>query len=107
MAALLRHWPRILITLVPVVLMLVYVGAASHRPLLDGLDASIYYWRLRLSAQERFDPRIVIVDVDDASLQTAGQWPWARDKLARLTTELMERQKAAVLGFDMVFAEED
>ncbi len=33
--------------------------------------------------------------------QRQGQWPWARDKLARLTTELMTRQQAAVLGFDV------
>ncbi|WP_368086479.1 CHASE2 domain-containing protein [Variovorax sp. OV329] len=103
----LRHWPRILITFVPVVLMLVYVGATTRRPMIDGLDLAIYDWRLRLTLPERFDPRIVIVDIDDTSLQAVGQWPWSREKLARMTTELMERQQAAVLGFDMVFAEED
>ena len=107
MAAVLRHWPRIVITLVPVVLMLLYVGSTSRRPLFDGLDYAIYDRRLRVTLPERFDPRIVIVDIDDASLQFVGQWPWSRDKLARMTTEVMVRQKAAVLGFDMVFAEQD
>ena len=107
MAALLRRWPRILITLLPVALLVLQAIVAERRPVIDGLDFNIYDWRLRLTMPERFDPRIVIVDIDDESLQAMGQWPWGRDKLARLTTELMGRQKAAVLGFDMVFAEED
>ncbi|MBS0339297.1 MAG: adenylate/guanylate cyclase domain-containing protein [Proteobacteria bacterium] len=107
MSAVLRHWPRILITLLPVVLMLVHVGGTPRRPVLDGLDLFIADWRLRLTLPGRLDPRIVIVDIDDASLQAVGQWPWGRDKLATLTTELMVRQKAAVLGFDMVFPEAD
>lgn len=107
MTAVLRHWPRILITLVPVVLMLVHIGSTTGRPVLDGLDLFMADWRLRLTLPGRLDPRIVIVDIDDASLQAVGQWPWGRDKLATLTTELMVRQKASVLGFDMVFAEED
>lgn len=107
MSAVLRHWPRILITLVPVVLMLVHVATSPIRPLLDGMDLSIADWRLRLTLPERQDPRIVIVDIDDTSLQTVGQWPWGRDKLAAMAKELLVRQKVAVIGFDMVFAEDD
>lgn len=107
MSAVLRHWPRIVITLVPVVLMLLHVSTTERRPALDGLDLSIADWRTRLTLPGRLDPHVVIVDIDDASLQAVGQWPWGRDKLAALTTELMDRQKAAVLGFDMVFPEED
>ena len=107
MSAVLRHWPRILITLLPVVLMVLYVGATTRRPVLDALDYSIYDWRLRLTVPNGFDSRIVVVDIDDTSLQAVGQWPWGRDKIARLTQELMVRQEAAVLGFDVVFAEED
>ncbi|MDM0044614.1 adenylate/guanylate cyclase domain-containing protein [Variovorax dokdonensis] len=107
MAALLkRHWARILVTLLPVAAMAAFVVAPS-RPMLDSLDFGIYDWRLRLTAPHTFDPRIVIVDIDDMSLQAVGQWPWGRDTMARLTHELMDRQKAAALGFDMVFPEED
>ena len=30
------------------------------------------------------DPRIVIVDIDEKSLNAEGRWPWSRDILARL-----------------------
>lgn len=50
--------------------------------------------------------RIVIVDIDDASLQEIGQWPWPRFLLAQLTSKLYAAD-AAVVVFDIVFPEED
>ena len=47
-----------------------------------------------------------IVDIDEASLQKIGQWPWSRRKLADLVDQLGQ-QGAAVIGFDVVFAEAD
>lgn len=49
---------------------------------------------------------IVIVDVDERSLQTLGRWPWRRDKIATLLDNLTNYE-VGVIGFDMVFAEED
>jgi adenylate cyclase len=63
--------------------------------------------RLNALMPRTLDPRIVIVDVDEKSLAEIGRWPWSRDQMATLVTELFERQKAAVVGFDMVFAEPD
>ena len=50
------------------------------------------------------DDPVVIIDIDDASLNKIGQWPWSRDTLATLTDQT---QLAAVTGFDIVFAEPD
>jgi len=107
MNALRRHWPRIVITLLPVLLALAHATGAWRLSALDRLDHLIYDARLRATMPGTLDPRIVIVDVDDASLARQGQWPWARDKLARLTKELMGRQQVAVLGFDVMFVEPD
>ena len=82
MSAMLRHWPRILITLVPVVLMLVNLGSTVRRPVLDGLDLFIADARLRLTLPGRLDPRIVIVDIDDARLQAVTPRRPARRGLA-------------------------
>ena len=49
------------------------------------------------------DP-VVIIDIDDRSLAEIGQWPWSRNQLANLTNQAYA---AAVLGFDIVFAEPD
>ncbi len=51
---------------------------------------------------------VVIVDIDEMSLarDDLGQWPWSRDVMARLVTNLDEMGAKAVV-FDMVFAESD
>jgi adenylate cyclase len=49
--------------------------------------------------------KVVIVDIDEKSLQAYGQWPWSRDILARLVNTLFDEYGIKVLGFDMVFAE--
>ena len=53
------------------------------------------------------DERIVIVDIDEKSLAEVGRRLWGRNKLADLVQELLDEQKVALLGFDVVFAEPD
>jgi adenylate cyclase len=81
-------------------------GLVPLRPL-QQLDLAIDDARLRSSMPGTRDPRIVIVDIDDASLARIGRWPWPRERIAALAEELFARQRAAVVGFDMVFAEPD
>ncbi len=70
------------------------------------LDYLVYDVRLRAEAQlPELDPRIVIVDIDEKSLSEVGRWPWSRDVVAKLIIELTDRLGAAVVGFDIVFAE--
>jgi len=49
---------------------------------------------------------VVIIDIDEKSLSTIGQWPWPRTRLADLITRLTELG-AAVIAFDVIFAEPD
>jgi adenylate cyclase len=107
MNALRRHWPRIAITLLPVLLALAHATGIWRLTAFERLDHLIYDIRLRATMPRTLDTRVVIVDVDDASLARQGQWPWARDTMARLTTELLVRQQVAVLGFDVMFLEPD
>lgn len=51
---------------------------------------------------------VAMVDIDESSLQRPelGQWPWPRNILAQLVTNLHEMGARAIV-FDMVFAEAD
>ena len=49
---------------------------------------------------------VVIVDIDDKSLASVGQWPWARTRVADLVARLT-RLGAVVIAFDVIFAEPD
>jgi len=54
-----------------------------------------------------YEPDLVrIVDLDDATLQRVGQWPWPRTRVAQLVQRLVQLE-AAVVAFDIVFAEPD
>src|SRR5215471_14263616 len=49
---------------------------------------------------------VTIVDIDEQSLRAYGQWPWARTRVAELINRLTS-MGAAIIGFDVVFAEPD
>ena len=49
---------------------------------------------------------IVIVAIDERSLQELGRWPWPREKHVELLRKLLEAGSAAV-AIDILFAEED
>ena len=102
-----KHWPRIAITLIPLLFALMHASGVLPMGVLQRLDNIIYDARLRATMPQTIDERIVIVDIDEKSLAEVGRWPWSRNRLADLVNELFERQKTALLGFDLVFAEED
>ncbi|WP_263832459.1 CHASE2 domain-containing protein [Sulfurospirillum oryzae] len=52
------------------------------------------------------DENIVIIDIDEKSLKALGQWPWSRDKVAKLL-ENLSNLGVAIVGLDVVFAEAD
>lgn len=107
MNSLLKHWPRIAVTLLPLLFALMHAVGILQIGVLQRLDDIIYDARLRMTMPKTLDDRIVIIDIDEKSLAEVGRWPWGRNKLADLTNELFDRQKIAMLGFDVVFAEAD
>jgi len=81
-------------------------------PVLDRFEAIIYDARVRLTMPRTVDDRIVILDIDEKSLQERelggeGHWPWPRHRLALLLDRLFDKYGVAVVGFDVVFAERD
>ncbi len=58
----------------------------------------------------RADPRIVIIDIDEATLARMapefGRWPWPRDTLATVLAHL-ERQQPAAVVWDVLFSDAD
>ncbi len=49
---------------------------------------------------------VVIVDVDERSLSSVGQWPWRRDLVGNLVGRIRELGASAI-ALDIVFAESD
>jgi len=74
--------------------------------LLVFLEGKVYDSYLRSAPRRPVTGSVVIVDLDEASIATLGQWPWPRYRVARLLTRIRDAGAAAV-GLDMLFAEPD
>jgi len=52
----------------------------------------------------RWDQRVVVIAIDDASLNKYGNFPWSRDRYAHLLQALSKSPPAAI-GFDILFVD--
>lgn len=83
-----------------VVLLLGAVASKPMRAAEEGLGDLA--WRLSASAAP--ERRMVVIDIDEASLRQEGAWPWSRPTLMRLSQRLADAG-VAVQMFDIVFPE--
>lgn len=85
--------------------LILHVNGYYPLALLGQMELFAYDLRLRWTMPGGVDSRIVLVDIDDASLQQEGQWPWPRQRLAQLVDTLFADYHVRLLAFDIVFAE--
>ncbi|HET9834203.1 MAG TPA: CHASE2 domain-containing protein, partial [Vicinamibacterales bacterium] len=88
---------------------LVPIAAAAalsiYRPAaLLSAERSAYDTLVRLDRDRQASGRVVIVDIDDRSLSTIGQWPWRRNVIASLVSRLRAAGAASV-ALDVLLAE--
>ena len=100
---LIRYALSLLLTLV----FLLHVGNLIHIPILTSLENQAYDARLKITLPENVNKQVVIIDIDEKSLEEIGQWPWNRNILARINDILFDHYDIKTIGYDIVFAEED
>lgn len=57
---------------------------------------------LRLQVSDAPEPRILVVDIDEASLDELGPWPWPRERLAHLVEILLTGYEARGVALDIL-----
>jgi len=86
---------------------LVFYSFGNHKPaLLTALDNRVADAMFRWRGPVKTTGSVVIVDIDEKSLKTVGQWPWPRNIVARMIRRI-QAEGARVIGLDIVFAEAD
>lgn len=93
-----------LVTLLLLILSGLVPGASN---IYQRFELLVYDLRMQLHLPEEVQAAaapIVIIDIDETSLQHEGRWPWSRAKIAKLVEKLNEAG-AAVIGFDILFGE--
>jgi len=73
---------------------------------LESFDKQLRDYMFVLRGSEEVSGNVIIVDLDDKSLNKIGQWPWSRDIISELLVNLTNAE-VGIITFDMVFAEED
>ncbi|MEI8028264.1 MAG: adenylate/guanylate cyclase domain-containing protein [Comamonadaceae bacterium] len=102
-----RHAIRIVLSLLVVLPFLMNALGVVDLAFIQSINNYSYDVRLQWTMPNTIDKRIVILDIDEKSLQEQGHWPWPRNKLAHLVDLLFDQYRIDVLGFDMLFAESD
>ena len=76
--------PRHVVVLCGVIPVFLAAILAVYRPgILPRLDDTVYDTVMRSARTTPPGNRVVIVDVDERSLATIGQWPWRRDVVGK------------------------
>ncbi|MCK5522582.1 MAG: adenylate/guanylate cyclase domain-containing protein [Thiomargarita sp.] len=102
-----RHALRLLISLTILLFFILHVTKFIEWDFINALENKAYDVRVRLTMPNIVDSRIVIVDIDEQSLNEIGRWPWNRKVIANLIEQLFNTYHIDVLGMDVVFAEPD
>ncbi|MGI9372837.1 MAG: CHASE2 domain-containing protein, partial [Hyphomicrobiales bacterium] len=73
---------------------------------IETFSLSVFDSFQRIKPRELLDSPVRIIDIDEKSLKTRGQWPWPRTDVATMVERLGE-MGAAAIAFDIVFSEPD
>ncbi|HLR77604.1 MAG TPA: adenylate/guanylate cyclase domain-containing protein, partial [Burkholderiaceae bacterium] len=80
-------------------------GDPSRNTALTRVEAVWYDLRFQMLPPQRDSLiPIVIVDLDEATQQREGRWPWDRRKVGQLV-QAIQHHGAVLIGFDVVFSE--
>jgi adenylate cyclase len=75
-------------------------------PTLRSIEGFFTNMKFRARGPQEAKNKIVVIEIDDASLEREGRWPWHRDKTAKLIDNAFKAGAKAV-GLDIVFSEPD
>jgi len=80
------------------------VAISFFIPLIRDSQARVTDTFFRLSPSPKQKSDVVLITIDDESLQRYGRWPWSRSLLAKLTQNLTNAG-ASVVGLDILLSE--
>ncbi|MFP4308395.1 MAG: CHASE2 domain-containing serine/threonine-protein kinase [Desulfococcaceae bacterium] len=101
----LKKYPAILLG---ILITLLFLGAFFARPgFLETLEYRFYdTWMGLRGASERAgaEERIVLIDIDDESIEELGQWPWSRGTAAAMVRKL-SALSPRLIGLNIIYSE--
>ena len=72
----------------------------------DSIDNRLRDTLFNIRGEIQNTDNVIIIDIDEKSLEKLGQWPWQRHKISKIL-ENLTKNEIGLIAFDIVFAEED
>lgn len=87
----------------------IFLADVTHLPLvsflINQIDNRIYDQIVQLNLRpHQQNPQVVVIDIDNKSIQKEGRWPWPRNKMAQLNTKL-KQYGVVTIATDIVMSE--
>lgn len=102
-----KHWKIPVTSLICIAILIAGVTIRIFDPpFVESLRVKTFDLYQRVSPRPLGDYPVGVIDIDEKSLARVGQWPWPRTTIAKLLDQA-RKMGAAVVGFDVVFAEQD
>jgi len=73
---------------------------------MEGWETKTIDWRFLVRGPQSAGDAMVIVMIDERSIQEGGRWPWPRETMARLLTQI-SAGAPRVVAFDIIFSEHE
>ena len=70
---------------------------------LESFDNRLRDYMFILRGEEPHSDNVVVIDIDDKSIEQIGQWPWSRDVVSEMLINLTNAE-VGLIAFDIVFA---
>ena len=100
MSRLFTHWSVAIITLV------ILLGVHLNTNYVTEIARLKQFDLLQQTDKPVLSPDVAILEIDEATIERFGQWPFNREVLAKITLKLRE-QGAGIIVLPMLFAEPD
>jgi len=97
-----KRQTKILSAIIAVALCVVIVFALFYFQVFELSDSQL---QDKLFIQEKITNEVVLIGIDDQSIQKFGEWPWNRAQHAQMI-EKLERADVKAIGYDVTFSEQ-
>jgi CHASE2 domain-containing sensor protein/signal transduction histidine kinase len=99
-----KPWQELVWRLLPGSLIAALVGGLQVGGLIAQTEQLSYNRLFQWRGARAWDPRVVVVAIDDVSLQKLGRYPWPRSRFTELLKVLHQREVNTV-AFDLILSE--
>ncbi|MCC6137274.1 MAG: CHASE2 domain-containing protein, partial [Bdellovibrionaceae bacterium] len=81
-----------------------YLKSSAALDVIEAIDYRFSDFKYKMVDVKQTSAPVVLLAIDDVSVQEVGRWPWSRDLISQILEQLVDTG-ASVVGLDVIFSE--